>query len=259
MQKPILTYHPLHHCVKVFSSTRRGGVSQGEYGEFNINPYCGDDLKAIEENRQSLCQELAIDDDYLLMAHQTHGVESRIIEQEFFSLSVSTRQMILEGVDSLITSLPGVSIGVSTADCIPVLLYDEEHHVAAAVHAGWRGTVKRIVQKTIATMQQSYGTRSEFLRACIGPGISLANFEVGDEVYQEFAQAGFQMASISRKMEKWHIDLPGCNRLQLLEVGVKDTNILNTGICTYNHADDYFSARRLGIQSGRIYNGIILL
>lgn len=259
LNHPQLTYHHLHQRVKAFSSTRKGGVSRGLYGELNINPYCGDDDEAVNANRQALCATLHIDDQHLLMAHQTHGVEVRMIGPEFFSLSAATRQMLLEGVDALITAVPQVSIGVSTADCIPVLLYDEAQHVAAAVHAGWRGTVKRIVQKTMVVMQQSYGTRPADIYACIGPGISLDNFEVGDEVYGAFVQAGFSMATISRKMEKWHIDLPECNRLQLLEAGVNDSQILNTHICTYNHVDDYFSARQLGIQSGRIYNGIILL
>lgn len=259
MTKPQLTYHSLHPRVRAFSSTRKGGVSEGRYGEFNINLYCGDAPDAVMMNRKDLCTELQIDDAHLLMAHQVHGTEARIIAEEFFSLPPSTRQRLLESVDVLITAIPHVCIGVSTADCIPVLLYDEEHHAAAAVHAGWRGTVSRVVQKAVAAMQQSYHTQPSHLHACIGPGISLRHFEVGDEVYQAFAQAGFNMPAISQQMDKWHINLPECNRLQLLEAGVSDDRILSTGICTYEQVDAYFSARRLGIQSGRIYNGIILL
>lgn len=259
MTNPQLTYHSLHPRVRAFSSTRKGGMSEGRYGEFNINPYCGDASDAVMMDRKALCTELQIDDAHLLMAHQVHGTEARIIAEEFFSLSSSTRLRLLEGVDALITAIPHVCIGVSTADCIPVLLYDEEHHAAAAVHAGWRGTVTRVVQKTIAVMQSSFHTQPAHLHACIGPGISLRHFEVGDEVYQAFAQAGFNMPAISQQMDKWHINLPECNRLQLLEAGVSDDRILSTGICTYEQEDAYFSARRLGIQSGRIYNGIILL
>lgn len=256
---PVLTFHPLHSRVKAFSTTRQGGVSRGVYGEFNINPFCGDRPQAVAANRAALCQLLCIDDTRLLMPHQTHGTEVRIIAKEFLSLSVTARQLLLEGVDSLITSLPDVCIGVSTADCIPILLYDEQHHVAAAVHAGWRGTLQRIVEKTLAVMQQSFGTRPDHLHACIGPGISCANFEVGDEVYHAFAQAGFDMTSISRRQAKWHIDLPACNRLQLLEAGVSADTISDSCICTYDQADRYFSARRLGVESGRIYNGIMLM
>ena len=107
-------------------------------------------------------------------------------------------------------------------------------------------------------MCQSFGSQPQSLRAVIGPGISLDAFEVGDEVYEAFATAGFHMPAISLRKDKWHIDLPECNRQQLIAAGLPKEHITNTGICTYHHADTYFSARRLGIQSGRIYSGIIL-
>ena len=139
---------------------------------------------------------------------------------------------------------------------IPVLLYDEAHHAVCAIHAGWRGTVKRIVHAAVQAMHDTYGTEPSQLKAVIGPGISLESFEVGDEVYQQFADAGFNMPAISHQYVKWHIDLPMCNRLQLEEMGVKD--IFLSGICTYLQYQDYFSARRLGINSGRIFTGIML-
>lgn len=80
--------------------------------------------------------------------------------------------------------------------------------------------------------------------------------EVGDEVCQQFADAGFEMSRIARKYAKWHIDLPLCNRLQLEGVGVTDVQL--SGICTYQQCNDYFSARRLGINSGRIFTGVLL-
>ncbi|MBR5612544.1 MAG: laccase domain-containing protein, partial [Bacteroidaceae bacterium] len=130
--------------------------------------------------------------------------------------------------------------------------------VVAAIHAGWRGTVGRIVEKTIEVMKMQYGTKGEKIVACIGPSISLDAFEVGDEVYTAFAEAGFDMNRIARKYEKWHLDLWEANHLQLLSQGVKEENIEVAGICTYNHCDDFFSARRLGIKSGRILSGIMM-
>ena len=96
------------------------------------------------------------------------------------------------------------------------------------------------------------------LKAVIGPGISLKNFEVGDEVYEAFSDAGYPMEQISRKEQKWHIDLWACCRLQLEATGIKAENIEESGICTYDEVEDYFSARRLGIASGRILTGIVL-
>jgi YfiH family protein len=126
------------------------------------------------------------------------------------------------------------------------------------VHAGWRGTVARIAIKTIQAMVSAYNSDPLQLKAIIGPGISRKNFEVGQEVYDAFQQAMFPMDKIAVMQEKWHIDLPLCNRLQLESTGIPSENIHDCGICTYDHADDYFSARRLSINSGRIYTGIVL-
>ncbi len=106
-------------------------------------------------------------------------------------------------------------------------------------------------------MTATYGSRPEDLLLQIGPGISLDSFEVGDEVYEAFVSAGFEMDSISRHYEKWHIDLPECNRQQLVAAGVPAGNISVLGVCTMKQSDTFFSARRLGIQSGRIFTGII--
>ena len=95
------------------------------------------------------------------------------------ALPEEERAKVIEGVDGIFTSMSGVCIGVSTADCIPIIIYDPEHHAACAVHAGWRGTVKRIASKAVAEMQTTYHSNAEKLKAVIGPGISLESFEVG--------------------------------------------------------------------------------
>ena len=266
MKQPELSFYDIAPNVVAFSTTRHGGCSQGNHGEFNINEHCGDDASAIARNRAALASRLGIDSSRIIMPHQTHGIETRQVAEEFLSLPGGVQKMVLEGVDAVMTDMSGVCIGVSTADCIPVLLYDSEHYAVCAVHAGWRGTVARIVQKAIADMRLAYGTSASCLTAVIGPGISLDAFEVGDEVYSQFAEAGFVMEGISRQMKaagsgagyKWHIDLPECNCQQLVQCGLPEGSIIRSGICTHANAADYFSARRLGINSGRIFNGIML-
>ena len=255
---PTLLHFDLHQDVVAFSTTRQGGFSTGRYGEFNINRYCGDDAEAIHKNRALLCQVLGITDERLIMPHQVHQTKSVRIDETFLTLPDDERQERLEGVDAIMTNLKGVCIGVSTADCIPLLVYDPLQHVVAAIHAGWRGTVQRIVRQTIADMTTAYGSRPADLRVQIGPGISLDSFEVGDEVYETFAAAGFDMPSLSERRDKWHIDLPACNRQQLIEAGVPAVHIAVAGICTVKQSDTFFSARRLGIQSGRIFTGICM-
>ena len=260
MTEPVLHLYDLGPGVTAFSSTRHGGVGKGNYASFNINYYCGDRKEDIMANRKALCQLLGIDASCLVYPHQTHGDAVAVIDRQWMeklSPEVGPKGCF-EGIDAVMTDLKGVCIGVSTADCIPILLYDGTHHACCAVHAGWRGTVKRIVQKAVEALASTYGTSPQQLKVVIGPGISLKSFEVGDEVYEQFAQAGFDMARIACKYEKWHIDLWECNKRQLMEVGVSETDIHVAGICTYIHHDDFFSARRLGINSGRIFSGIML-
>ncbi len=269
MNKPELHFYELDNNVIAFSSTRHSGVSKGNYAAFNINRYCGDAPEDIELNRKSLANCLEIDVNKLIVPHQIHSDSSRIIANEYFKLPANIREQIIEGVDAVMTNELNVCIGVSTADCIPILLYDTKHHATAAIHAGWRGTVKHIVQKTIKEMGIVYQTKPQELQAVIGPGISLQNFEVGDEVYEQFVNACFDMERIARRFRvmqpkeeelplKWHLDLKLSNRIDMETMGVLPQNIIDEEICTYDNTNDYFSARKLGVDSGRIYNGIIL-
>ena len=276
MIQPKLDYYDMGPHVMAFSTTRHGGYGIGNYAAFNINRYCGDSDVCIRKNREALCSLLGISDDRLLMPHQVHLTKTARIYEALLSLSEEQRRVALEGYDALMTDLCGVCIGVSTADCIPLLLYDEAHHAICAIHAGWRGTVARIVEKAIAEMKTAYGTSPEHIKAQIGPGIHLDSFEVGNEVYESFAQAGFDMTTISKQypckecgskfftlhssffISKWHIDLPECNRQQLLTAGLLPHHIKVSPVCTYQQSTDYFSARRLGINSGRIFTGIMM-
>ena len=259
-----MLYYRMGEKVTAFSSTRHGGCSVGNYCSFNVNHYCGDTEGCIARNMDSLKSLLGVGQ--VFMPHQVHGTEILQVKQAEPWKGMADD---LEGVDALITDVTGVCIGVSTADCIPVLLYDEAHHAAAAIHAGWRGTVKRIAAKAVESMRDSFGTHPEELKAVIGPGISLEAFEVGDEVYGQFQEEGFPMERIARRYPaklpsfggieggfKWHIDLPLCNRLQLEEAGVSQIEL--SGICTRQQSDDYFSARKLGVNSGRILTGVVL-
>lgn len=160
--------------------------------------------------------------------------------------------------DAVITDVPGLCVAVKTADCVPVLLYtDGEAPIVAAVHAGWRGTVARIVQKTLEKMAlcDKFTSFSE-CHAIIGPGISQESFEVGDEVYEAFREAAFPMERISSREEKWHIDLWEANKWLLEEMGVKDIYV--SGIDTMM-SPEWYSARRETINTGRNYNAIFFL
>ncbi|GAY30848.1 polyphenol oxidase [Bacteroidaceae bacterium] len=262
--KETLLEYALGKKLRAFSTTRLGGTGTNQYATFNITPYCGDDAANVLANQTDLCHELGIDEKHLILPHQTHGTRTLQIHEKFFHENDDERTNALEGIDALITDIPGVCIGISTADCVPILLYDEENHAIAAIHAGWRGTAGHISTKTITAMNRAFGTHPERLRAVIGPSISEAAFEVGDEVYDAFVAANFPMSTIAHRCpcnnggSKWHIDLWAANVLSLEQSGVKLEHIHVSGICTYTHHDTFFSARRLGVDSGRIYSGIML-
>ena len=248
--------------ARAFSTMR--GEGTGNYDGFNITPYCGDSPLHVATCRTSLCAQLGITDSQLILPYQTHSDKVAVIDSHFLQLSNEEQHKALQGIDAVVTELPHICIGVSTADCIPVLLHDRKRNVIAAIHAGWRGTVAGIVKKSIEVMRSCYNSHAHDIRAIIAPGISIDAFEVGDEVYEEFCKAGFTMEQIARRYpvtaggEKWHIDLWEANSLLLQQCGVARENIHIAGVCTYRNHSDFFSARRLGIKSGRIFNGILL-
>ena len=243
----------------------------------------------------------------LYYPHQTHTDRIFQITEEFLALPWEEQKPQLEGFDAVIYQSPkyqevsqtnqqhtnisspqgfcppgnggtegGVktidgwegALGISTADCIPVIVYDKANHAAAAIHAGWKGTVKRIVEKAIARMQEVYGTNPADCTAAIGPGISQESFEVGWEVVETFRQEGFdmdryviEMPNMHGEGQKPHIDLKEINRQQLLRCGLTSANIFVSPIDTFTD-ERFFSARREqkgDVKCGRILSGFILL
>lgn len=197
----------------------------------------------------------------VIQGHQVHGSRVAIIDRPWM-----TREE-LEGYDAFITNLPGVAIGVRTADCVPILLYDPVRRVIAAVHSGWKGTVLRVSQGTIDLMEEVFGTNPEDLRAVIGPCIGPDSFQVGEEVAEKFKDAGFPMPLIwtfqgpgdgTPMSGGHHIDLVKANEWLLLERGLREENIRVDAIDTYRDPA-FFSARREGVQCGRNINAIKLL
>ena len=197
----------------------------------------------------------------VIQGHQIHGTEVAIIERPDM-----TRED-LEGYDAFITNLTGVSIGVRTADCVPILLSDSRNRVIAAIHSGWKGTVQKIAMKTIGIMETRFKTDARDIVAVIGPSIGPLSFQVGEEVAIKFKEAGFPMDSIwsfqgpgngTPMSGGHHIDLWVANKWILLESGVKEENIWISGIDTFL-APDFFSARREGIECGRNINAIRMI
>lgn len=249
--------------ISHFITTRRGGVSTGDYAGMNPGLYTTDLPENIDKNRRILCEALQIDLSRLITPHQTHSDRIAVIDEAWLAQGPVEQVRSLEGIDALMTHVPDFYVTVSTADCVPVLLYASDKRVVAAVHAGWRGTVAAIVQKTIKRMVEIYGCDVSCLQAAIGPSISLKSFEVGTELVETFRASEVWTKEDTETLfwihpdtHKYHIDLWRANRLQLLYEGVEESHILQADLCTYEQVDELFSARRLGINSGRILSGI---
>ena len=199
-------------------------------------------LMAFSTGKGCGVEDLGLRTEDLALPRQTHSDHVGFVEE-------AGRP---EDTDAVITSVAGLCLCVKTADCVPILLWDDRKRIVAAIHSGWRGTVARIVQKTIEKMNAA----ASDLHAVVGPSIGMEAFEVGDEVYQAFKDNGFPMERVAVQKGKWHINLWEANRWLLQEMGVNDIHV--TGICTYSQCDKYYSARREGIGTGRNMNGIII-
>lgn len=254
-----LLEYKLGRGVCAFSSRRdvSGGADDGAYSSFNITHYCGDAPEHVKECRAELCAHLGIDNEHLVLPRQTHTDHVFVLDRKYFETFPEMRWRLLEEQDAVVTCERGVCIGVSTADCVPVLMYDAEAGVIAAVHAGWRGMVKRIPQKALAEMVK-LGAEAQRVKVVVGPSIGPESFEVGEEVVDAFLDEGFHPCILSRQWAKPHIDLWLACSMQLEESGVQLRNMQFSGVDTFARPDEYFSARRLGIKSGRIFSGIML-
>ena len=265
-------------------STRHGGASTayGD-GELNLGWTREDTPEIVSQNRQRFIQAVTGKSSFELAAvRQFHSNMIRIIEKDHGSLSKPDGKAVLRG-DGLMTDVPGVLLGVQTADCIPVLLADKRTRAVAAFHAGWRGTLARIVEHGIGTMRLRYGSRPQDLVAAVGPGIGACCYAVGEEVRFDFESQFAYAPEIFSEVydsdpirEKYpllfltarapghsnigpqiHIDLWEANRRQLLDAGVPSKNITVVAECTgcareKNGERRYFSHRMEHGYTGRM-------
>ena len=267
----ITAFSTTRHAPWPVDDAQRGRM--GHYASFNVTHYCGDDPLHVSQCRQWLAQELRIAEERILLPRQTHSAHVLAVDKALLACSPEERVAALDGVDALLTDVEGVCIGISTADCVPVLLYDARHHACSAVHAGWRGLVQHILRHAVACMQQTYDSDPRHMQALVGPCIGVEAYEVGEEVVQAFQQAGFPTHLLRRDYPASqaytsapggqralapHIDLVAAASWELEECHIPLERIMVTGLCTYHEHHDFFSARRLGIHSGRIYTGIML-
>lgn len=219
--------------------------------QFTLSYSSTPDREAVRQNRKAIADAFGIPEHRLVLPSQIH-------KTNILRVTSDTQKSELLDTDALITSETGICIAVMSADCVPILLYDTKNHVIGAVHSGWRGTVARILEKTLNRLKEEFGTRGEDIVAGIGPSVSQEQYEVGEEVVTE-VQRAFGSASdlmVHLPNNKARLDLWKANTLQLLEFGVPTSAIEISDLCTVRDNQDFFSARKG--DSGRFAAGIML-
>lgn len=243
-----------------FSTTREGGVSSGNWQSLNFGLHSGDNFSDVLENRKRLQDRLEISSRQMVFAQQTHRKNVHVAGLNDRGRGSVNYEEAVADTDAFVSCEKQLCITMQTADCVPVFLYDTKNKAIGIVHAGWRGTVQNITGETLKAMSAHYHTSPSDVIAAIGPSISAQAFEVGNEVVEAIYTCFGKNADslITTINDKPHVDLWRANVIQLTSVGVKERNIEIAGICTY--ADNrFFSARRDGLESGRMLSGIMML
>jgi YfiH family protein len=223
-------------------------IKRGDILGLNYGLNVPDNATIVTGNRHELLDHLGIANGSVVFPIQTHSCNIEIVTEQ-------NKSSDFQNVDALITNTPHLLIGVLSADCVPVLLVDPIKNVIACIHAGWRGTVAEIVKHTILKMHNEFGSIAGDVIAGIGPSISAANYEVGEDVAIYFRDTSKQKKSNGKSC----IDLWIENKSQLLEAGVREENISISEQCTYSNSDTFYSARRDGISTGRMASVIVLM
>jgi YfiH family protein len=222
-------------------TTRRGGL-----GARNDGIKQPDDWTAVS-------QALGICIDRVVTVDQVHGENIVTVDDLNF------RDVRTVHADALMTAVPGVAIGIETADCVPVLLFDPQRPAAAAVHAGWKSTVKKIVQKAVHRMHEEFGSEPARLIAAIGPAIGPECYEVDEPVMGRVRDAFSFWSEVSapRGNGRWSLDLVKANKLELLQIGLAEQNVHALGLCTSCRRDLFYSFRAEG-RTGRMLSVIMI-
>jgi len=215
-------------------TTRRGGVSTGEWGALNLGLHVGDDPEAVRENRRRLSVGLPGRPYWL---EQVHGID--VVE-----VTATQNRYETPRADAAVTTCPGVVLAIMTADCLPVVIADIDGQAVGVAHAGWRGLAGGVLEACFEALLRRV-PHARGWRAWVGPCIGQANFEVGDEVRQAFVERDATTAArfvAGKRAGKWQADLGGLARHRLEIVGVQSVEI--AGLCTYERDDLFFSYRR---------------
>lgn len=235
-------------------STRVGGTSQHPYATLNLGLHTNDSTTAVVNNRRIFCDSIGVSFNSLVTTEQTHSDNIAVISLFEAGRGHALYEEAIKNTDALITNVPNIPLMLFFADCVPVLIVDPVCNVVGIAHAGWKGTVAKIAQKTVLRMQAEFGTQPEDCLIGIGPSIGPCCYEVDQTVVAKVKQNFVIWEKLVSQINetKWNLDLWLANREQLKEIGVKDSNIVCSGLCTACNTDLFFSHRAERGVTGRL-------
>ncbi len=236
--------------VKHGFSTRKGGVSEGCYSSMNLRFNCDDTSGNVLKNFEIISESLGIDKNRLVLSKQVHEDNIHTVTDNDIGNGIVYENKFTS-VDALITDKKGIPLVTLFADCVPLFFLDTKQGVIALAHSGWRGTVKRIGQKTVEKMKHDYGSRPEDVIAAIGPSIQVCHFEVSDDVAEIFIHE-FGDDTDVKYGNRYHVNMQAAIKKQLKQSGILPRNIDDSGICTYCSSDTLFSHRKTNGQRGNM-------
>ncbi len=220
---------------------------------FSLALHTGEDVSNIVANRQLLADALGTDEKlHYIVANQIHSDHIKVITHKK-SQGWERLEDAIEDCDALITNVPGIVLNILTADCVPILLYDKEKDVVAAIHAGWKGTQSHIALKTVQKMNTVYGCDPKDIIAGIAPSIGACCYEVGKDVAEHFFNVPESYTALG---DKYMLDLPYINKQQLLKAGLHEEQIQMSEVCTACEVTQFFSYRKEKGCSGRFMSMI---
>lgn len=241
-------FYVRNSCLTVGTTLRGTDASDSDpYSGFSLCHYTGDDKKHFRNCLKKLCQTLGSDEGRIVVPRQTHSANVLVLTEESLS------HIDTEDKDAIVTNVPGIVTGINTADCVPVVIYDTETMVTGVAHAGWRGALGGVIGNTVKAMAM-LGAIPGRCKAIIAPSICSKCFEVGEEV-----AALFPEAFVHRERGcKPHVDLKGFVTSRLVGEGLAGNSIYTDPDCTLCRPDKFFSARALGISSGRNFTFAVM-
>jgi len=240
-------YDFLKYCF----TTRIGGVSQSPYNSLNLGLNTDDKPENVYDNYKIICDELNIEIEDLVFSDQVHSDKVLIID-ESYKCQGKIFHKKLNNVDGLITNKSTIALVTLYADCVPLIILDPIKKVVGLSHAGWKGTVKKIGRKTIELIIKEYHSLPQDLLIGIGPSIGKCCYEVNEDVIKQFKKVFKNSDFIHKKNGKYFLDLWKANKNSLLEVGVKESNIIISEICTQCNNKLLFSHRGDKGNTGRM-------